>query len=161
MTTTPMTALDLVRQVLGHYSDAPVDSIVPEAELAAQMRELGNSDAGAATLRVRDLLQARVLMSDVRRRLPDITAPTLLLHARDDDAASPRSAFEVARRVSANEVRCVILSDCYHMISIDREKQRVLTELRGFLQRDSQDNRASGGAQLLNLDRSALPRRLS
>ena len=35
MTTTPMTALDLVRQVLGHYSDAPVDSIVPEAELAA------------------------------------------------------------------------------------------------------------------------------
>ena len=125
------------------------------------MRELGNSDAGAATLRVRDLLQARVLMSDVRRRLPDITAPTLLLHARDDDAASPRSAFEVAQRVSANEVRCIILSDCYHMISIDREKQRVLTELRTFLQRDSQDNRASGGAQLLNLDRSALPRRLS
>ena len=129
--------------------------------LAAQMRDLGNSDAGAATLRVRDLLQARVLMSEVRRRLPDITAPTLVVHARDDDAASTRSAFEVAHRVSASEVRCVILGDCYHMISIDREKQRVLTELRTFLQRDSLDNRASGGAQLLSLDRSAVPRRLS
>ena len=124
-------------------------------------RDLGNSDAGAATLRVRDLLQARVLMSEVRRRLPDITAPTLVVHARDDDAASTRSAFEVAHRVSASEVRCVILGDCYHMISIDREKQRVLTELRTFLQRDSLDNRASGGAQLLSLDRSAVPRRLS
>ena len=131
------------------------------AWVATQMREAGNSDAGGATLRVRDLLQAHRLMADARRRLPDITAPTLLLHAREDDAASPRSAFEVAQRVSANEVRCVILGDCYHMISIDREKQRVLTELRAFLQRDSQDNRASGGAQLLNLDRSALPRRLS
>ena len=131
------------------------------AWVATQMREAGNSDAGGATLRVRDLLQAHRLMADARRGLPDVTAPTLLLHAREDDAASPRSAFEVAQRVSANEVRCIILSDCYHMISIDREKQRVLTELRTFLQRDSQDNRASGGAQLLNLDRSALPRRLS
>ncbi len=28
------TALDVLRQVLGHYSDAPAEKIVPEAELA-------------------------------------------------------------------------------------------------------------------------------
>jgi acyl carrier protein len=32
---TTMTALELIRQVLAHYSDAPVEQIVPEAELAS------------------------------------------------------------------------------------------------------------------------------
>lgn len=31
---THATALDVLRQVLGHYSDAPAEKIVPEAELA-------------------------------------------------------------------------------------------------------------------------------
>ena len=35
MTATPMTALDLVRQVLVQYSDAPAETIVPEAALEA------------------------------------------------------------------------------------------------------------------------------
>ena len=102
--------------------------------IATQMAQAGNSDAGAAVLRVRDLLQARQLIADVRRRLPDITSPTLLLHARDDDAAAPRSAFEVARRVKSRRVRCVLMADSYHMLSIDREKHQVLAEMRDFLQ---------------------------
>ena len=97
------------------------------------MREAGASDAGAAVLHVRDLLESRRLMAAVRIRLPEITAPTLLLHARDDAAASLRSAFEVAQRVSSVRLHCVVLRDCYHMISIDREKQRVLAELVDFL----------------------------
>ena len=35
MTPSPMTALDLVRQVLAHYCDAPSEAVVPEAELSA------------------------------------------------------------------------------------------------------------------------------
>ncbi len=104
------------------------------AWVAAQMKESGGSDAGAAVLRVRDLLQAQDLMGLVRRGLAAITAPTLLLHAREDEAASPRSAFEVASSVSAKRVHCVILNDSYHMISIDKEKARVLSEMKDFLQ---------------------------
>jgi carboxylesterase len=127
------------------------------AWIAAQMREAGHSDAGAATLRVRDLLQARRLMIRTRRALERVSAPVLLLHSRRDDAASPRSAFEVAQRVSAERVRCVLLGDCYHMISIDREKHRVLAELRDFL---GALPHASGRAQVLSLARSDPPRSL-
>ncbi len=35
MNPAPLTSLDLVRQALSHYSDAPPAGIVPEAELAA------------------------------------------------------------------------------------------------------------------------------
>lgn len=104
------------------------------AWIAAQMKESGGSDAGAASLRVRDLLEAQNLMRIVRQGMKQIKAPTLLLHARDDDAASPRSAFEVASGVSSDRVHCLLLNDSYHMISIDKEKTRVLTEMKDFLQ---------------------------
>ena len=65
--------------------------------------------------------------------MPAIVAPTLLVHARDDDAASPRSAFEVASGVSSERVHCVLLNESYHMISIDKEKARVLSEMKDFL----------------------------
>ena len=135
------------------------------AWIAKQMREAGASDAGAAVLHVRDLLESRRLMAAVRIRLPEITAPTLLLHARDDAAASLRSAFEVAQRVSSVRLHCVVLRDCYHMISIDREKQCVLAELVDFLSQflviDSGAARASGlahqAADISCQSRSVMP----
>lgn len=129
--------------------------------IAAQMQEAGNSAAGAAVLTVRDLLQARQLIHEVRRRLPDITSPTLLLHAQQDDAASTRSAFEVARRVASRQVRCVLLADSYHMLSIDREKRQVLAEITEFLDRLSGAGQAHGAAragQLIPFDRPSLHR---
>lgn len=104
------------------------------AWIAAQMKESGGSDAGAAMLKVRDLLEAQNLMRVVRQGLKRISAPTLLVHARDDDVATPRSAFEVAAGVSSSRVHCVLLNDSYHMISIDKEKTRVLAEMKDFLQ---------------------------
>jgi carboxylesterase len=130
--------------------------------IAAQMREAGTSDAGAAVLTVRDLSQAQRLINDVRRRLPDINAPVLLLHAREDDAASPRSAFEVAQRVASPHVRCVLLADSYHMISIDREKHRVLGEMKDFLSHHHPvaSARKDGIADnLVPFDRASAPRR--
>lgn len=103
------------------------------AWIAAQMSESGGSDAGAAQFRVRDLLEAQNLMRLVRSGLQEIKAPTLLLHARDDETASPRSAFEVVSGVSSERVHCVLLNDSYHMISIDKEKARVLSEMKDFL----------------------------
>lgn len=103
------------------------------AWVAKQMRELGESDAGAASLCVADLLRARDLIRLTRRSLGDVTVPTLLIHAREDECATPRSAYELASQVSATCTRVVLLNDSYHMISIDREKETVLSEMRQFL----------------------------
>jgi len=124
--------------------------------IASQMHKTGQSDAGAAILTVRDLIEARRLIDGVRRHLPVIDTPTLLVHAREDDAASPRSAFEVALRISARDVRCVLLGDSYHMVSIDREKLRVLSEMKDFLQR--QTGQAGGESQVLAENRTRFDR---
>ena len=103
------------------------------AWIAKQMREAGDSDAGAASLRVRDILHARDLIAMTRKSLGEITCDTLLIHAKEDENATPRSSFEVAERVQAKRVRCILLQDSYHMISIDREKDLVLSEMLQFL----------------------------
>lgn len=107
------------------------------AWIARQMRELGDSDAGAASLRVRDILQARNLIAATRKSLGQITCPTLLIHAKEDECATPRSSMEVAERVKAKRIRMVLLQDSYHMISIDREKDIVLSEMMQFLAPDT------------------------
>lgn len=105
------------------------------AFIREQMRQTGKSNAGAAALRVADLLEARRLMRDARRGLARIRAPLLLLHAREDDAASVRSAHEVLRHVRSRCAELVLLDESYHMISIDQEKHQVLAELVRFLRR--------------------------
>lgn len=123
------------------------------AWVARQMKEVGESDAGASHLRVADLLKARELIALVRPSLSDITAPVLLLHAKEDECATPRSSFEVASRVQSSRIRCVLLNDCYHMISIDREKERVLTEMVQFLSHSEEERsaHASGRSKVLSL----------
>jgi carboxylesterase len=103
------------------------------AWIERQMKDVGDSDAGASTLRVGDILKARTLIALTRRSLSDITCPILLVHAKEDECSTPRSSFEVASRVQSARIRCVLLSDSYHMISIDREKELVLSEMLQFL----------------------------
>ncbi len=106
--------------------------------IATQMRTSGGSDAGAAVLRVRDLVEARKLMRQAKRGLSDVSAPTLVIHARRDDVASPRSAHDVVCGVGSDRVKCVMLNHSYHMISIDQEKAKVLSELSSFMEECTQ-----------------------
>ncbi len=100
-----------------------------------QMQESALSDAGASTLRVSELIKARRLIVRTRKHLEAIIAPLLLLHAEEDECATPRSAYEVSRRVSSTDKRLILLHDSYHMISMDREKQHVLDEMVNFLRK--------------------------
>lgn len=109
--------------------------------IAAQMKVSGGSSAGAAVLRVRDLLQARRLMRKTKLALKEISAPTFVMHAREDDVASTRSAYDVVAGVQSTQVQCMMLNNSYHMISIDQEKAKVLSELEDFVGKCSKSDR--------------------
>ena len=100
--------------------------------IAGQMNQSGASDAGAAVLKVSGLVEAKKLMRQAKLGLGKICAPTLVVHAVQDDVASPRSANDVVTGVTSDVVRRVLLNDSYHMISIDKEKFKVLAELKAF-----------------------------
>jgi carboxylesterase len=64
------------------------------------------------------------LSGALKKQLPLMRTPTLILHAPEDDLSSPRHARYVSRRIGApNELRWI--DDSYHMIHIDRQYHQV------------------------------------
>ena len=60
----------------------------------------------------------------LRKTLPTMDVPTLLLHAREDDVSSPRNARRI-QKLHGGSCDLVYMEDSYHMIHVDRERDRV------------------------------------
>jgi carboxylesterase len=101
--------------------------------IAREMAKSQSSVAGAATLSAASLTQAQRLCGATRKILPLVTAPTLVIHAVEDDMSSMRNPEYLLRHIRSKVTRLVVLRDSYHMITLDQEKERVLAETRSFL----------------------------
>ncbi|TDR73891.1 alpha/beta hydrolase [Paludibacterium purpuratum] len=77
--------------------------------------------------------EMRGLMRSTRNCLGQITAPTLILHAREDNVASPRNADYLERHLGSTHIEKIILDDCYHVITVDKQKSLVACEAGRFI----------------------------
>ena len=105
--------------------------------VATQMAKRGTSALGSSESPLTGVYQSERLMKVVRKRLPLITVPTLIMHAVEDDLASPRNAERIARGIASQEVKTVLLDNCYHIITMDFEKERVAQETLGFIRQQT------------------------
>jgi len=64
------------------------------------------------------------LNSAMKAALPQMTVPTLLLHAAEDDVSNPRNAEKI-KRLHGGECQLHYLYDSYHMIHVDQEREKV------------------------------------
>ena len=75
-----------------------------------------------------------MLIKSVRARLRHVKAPALVIHATEDDVASPRTVHELQRRLGQPpEVHW--FHDSYHMLTLDNERIAVARTVRDFLLR--------------------------
>lgn len=72
------------------------------------------------------------LITRVRTCLSKVTTPTVILQAREDDVTSPRNGYLVYDEIGATEKQLVLLDDCYHVITVDKQKQAVVKHLVNF-----------------------------
>lgn len=79
-----------------------------------------------------------LLASRVRRELATIVAPALLVHARNDDIASDWNVRQIERGIGG-PVHTVWLDDSYHMVTLDRERQRVVDVTAEYFARQSSE----------------------
>ncbi|HJP97291.1 MAG TPA: alpha/beta fold hydrolase [Rhodanobacteraceae bacterium] len=70
----------------------------------------------------------------VRTRLQEVRAPCLIMHAADDDVASIRNARLIERRVTG-PTQTVLLNDSYHMITVDSDRDKVISCSADFFTR--------------------------
>jgi carboxylesterase len=101
------------------------------------------------------LAEFQQLVGIVKRETRSIATPALVMHAANDDVASARNAEWIASRL-AGPVTKVLLHDSYHMITIDRERRKVVAQTVNFIEGlvadqasparvvQSSDTRASG-----------------
>lgn len=61
----------------------------------------------------------------VMQGLSSIACPTLIVHAREDELTSVRSAQFLQREIGPQRTRMVIVENSYHMICIDNDRQQV------------------------------------
>jgi len=74
------------------------------------------------------------LVNQVKKELPSITTPALILHSDEDDLTSLRNPGYVEEKIGSRVVRKIILHDSYHMMTIDNQKDRVAEETIRFFQ---------------------------
>ena len=91
------------------------------------------SELGAAHLPAVHLYQSLELVKATKKDLSSITADTLIIHAIDDETASPKNPEIIMDRISSETCRMIWLGNSYHMITVDNEREVVANEVNNFI----------------------------
>lgn len=70
----------------------------------------------------------------VRKLLGEISLPTLICHAREDDQSCLSNAMYVQKHLRGS-VETLVLDDSYHMITLDRQRATVIDRTIAFADR--------------------------
>ena len=73
------------------------------------------------------------LSSLVRKNLKKVNSPILIIHSKEDDLTSTKSAEAVYKNISSKDKEYIILYDSYHMVLYDNEKEFVFNKSLDFL----------------------------
>ena len=120
------------------FMEAPPYGIKDQAlrqRIVEKMRSGHSAQAGLPGNPWWTVLELRRLSAHVRSRLSQIHAPTLVMHARDDDMSDVSNAHDIMRGLVNAETELVLLEDSYHMITIDRERRTVIARVNDFVKR--------------------------
>jgi len=126
------------------------------ARVAEAMRTTTVSAAGPALIPSEFLYQSMRLGEYAERNLMHVHADTLLMHAADDETASPRNAEMVYEGISSRHKRKLMLGDSYHIITMDNERELVARETIRFFQQSIMDRHPNEKMRLVSSGRALL-----
>jgi len=78
------------------------------------------------------LRQVDRLRAIVMKAAAQIPCPTLVVHAREDELTSLRSANFLVEKIGGGRARMVVLEDSYHMVCVDNDKEIVARNVLEF-----------------------------
>jgi len=81
------------------------------------------------------ILETTRLIRAVKRELPDVVVPLLIVHSTEDDMASLENARYLAARVSSRQVETFYVDDTYHVLTLDKRKDDVAGRVVEFFSR--------------------------
>jgi carboxylesterase len=91
------------------------------------------SELGAAHLPARHIYESMSLIDSTIKNMKDVVSDTLIIHAIDDETASPRNVEAITKSISSQTKRVIWLGNSYHMITVDNEREIVTNEVNNFI----------------------------
>jgi carboxylesterase len=112
---------------------------VKNPEMRAMVRKMLRSDRvsemGGESIPLQNVTEGIRLISHVRKHIVNVESPALLMHAIEDETVSIGNAEWVYQHISSVNKDIIYLGDCYHMITIDNERETVMHETERFIKR--------------------------
>jgi carboxylesterase len=91
------------------------------------------SELGAAHLPAKHLYQSLRLIDEAKNSMSYVTSDALIIHAIDDETASPKNPDMILAKIKSEIRRAIWLGNSYHMITVDNEREIVANEVSNFL----------------------------
>ncbi|QRX85122.1 alpha/beta fold hydrolase [Glaciimonas sp. PAMC28666] len=104
--------------------------------VANSLKKDGVAAVGAAAIPARQLRGAHQMMAYVRHSLKQVKTNLLVIHAIDDETASPKNPEMILEHVSSELRKVIWLGDCYHIITVDNEREIVTNETVQFIRKN-------------------------
>jgi carboxylesterase len=83
---------------------------------------------------VRSIAELQLLLAEVRAALPRVTAPTLLLHSRDDRYVNPENMEQIHARLGAADKQMRWLTGSGHVVTRDASRQAAFRAVAEFIE---------------------------
>jgi carboxylesterase len=102
------------------------------AIVAGAMLSGKSAEAGIECTPSQSIRELWKLVDAVKKDLPSIKTPALIVHAREDDISALSNAIYLQRRLGGL-VECVVLDDSYHLVTVDRQRDVVVDRSADFI----------------------------
>jgi len=103
--------------------------------IVSDIAKPGVREVGYERVPTQAAYSARELFRIVRRELPQVTQPLMVLHSRTDHVVPPADSAVVLGRVSSTDVTETVLEHSYHVATLDHDAERIFADSYGFISR--------------------------
>lgn len=104
------------------------------ATVSASMLSGDSAAAGLAGNPFPALAEMQLLARVVKKQLPEVTTPCLIMHSGHDDIANIDTNARLVEKSVKGPTKFVVLEDSYHLITIDRQRRDVIKESVEFFE---------------------------
>ncbi|MDF7670475.1 alpha/beta fold hydrolase [Orbaceae bacterium ESL0721] len=102
------------------------------ATVSESMLSGDSAAAGLAGNPLPALAEMQLLAKTVRKDLPKVTVPCLIMHAKDDDIANINTNARLVEKSVSGTTKLIALENSYHLITIDSERREVINAAAEF-----------------------------
>ena len=126
-------ALSTILRFYYNYPECEPHGVKNLKTRSAIKKILEKGDVGMNDFPMTAFYELLKLSSVIRKELDKVISPIILIHSKEDDLTSTKSAEVVYKKVSSKDKKYIILYDSYHMVLYDNEKEFVFSKALEFL----------------------------